>query len=107
MKIEALTNNGQQLIDAITKAMNDKDLKTWKAVKNKKKETLYAHTRPQWNEKALLKPQVKADRVTFTIRWWRENGKPPHALRGYITGRFTEILLVHFSHYFTKLETYS
>jgi hypothetical protein len=40
MKIDALTNNPQQLVDAINKAIKDGGLKTWKRVENDNKETL-------------------------------------------------------------------
>ena len=105
MKIDALTNTPQQIVDAINKAIKDGDLKTWKRVENDKKETLYSHTPEQWDEKAMVKPNVHKDRTTFTITWWSKNEEPSLEVKGYILGRFTEILLVHFQAYFTKLET--
>lgn len=105
MKIDALTDSPQQLIDAINKAIKDDELKTWARVENDKKETLYSHTPEQWSQKAMLKPYVYKDRVTFKISYWNKNPEPTIEVKGYITGRFTEILLVHFRNYYTKLET--
>ncbi len=73
-------------------------------VENTKGETLYNHTPEQWVDKALVKPQVKTDRVIFSINWWSTVGEPTIEIKGYITGWFTEILLVHFRNYFTMLE---
>ena len=105
MKIDALTDNPQQLVNAINKAIKVGDLKTWKRVENDKNETLYSHTPEQWAEKAMPKPYIYKDRTTFKITWWSKNDEPTNEVKGYIVGRFTEILLVHFRNYFTKLET--
>ncbi len=105
MKIEALTENPQQLVNAINKAITDGTVKTWAIVKNDQSENLYSHTPDQWAEKAMLKPQISNDRTTFFISWWAKNTEPTHEVKGYITGRFTEILLVHFANYFTSLQT--
>jgi hypothetical protein len=105
MQIDALTKNPQQLVDAINKAIKDGDLKTWTRHAGGNGEILYSHTPEQWAEKAMPMPLLKADRVSFTITWWNNRTEPPIETKGYITGRFTEILLVHFRNYFTKLET--
>lgn len=104
MDIDALTNSPQQLVDAINKAIKDGNLKTWERVENDKNETLYSHTPEQWSEKAMLKPSVYKDKTTFKISWWSKNGEPTTDVKGYILGRFTEILMAHFRKYFTKLE---
>ena len=52
----------------------------------------------------MPKPQVFDDRVEFQISWWNKTGEPDEAIKGYITGRFIEILMVHFRDQFTKLE---
>ena len=67
MKIDALTNTLQQLVDAINKAIEDGDLKTWKKLENDKNETLYSHAPEQWAEKAMVKPYVYKDRTSFKI----------------------------------------
>ncbi|MHA4875210.1 hypothetical protein, partial [Enterococcus faecium] len=63
------------------------------------------HTPEQWAEKAMLKPYIYKDRTTLKIIWWSKNDEPTMEVKGYIVGRFTEVLLVHFRNYFTKLET--
>lgn len=103
MKITAVTDKPHSLLNAINKAMKDEDLKTWKIVLNGKKETLYSHTPEQWNEKAMLKPAVNESSVTFNMSWWVKSGEPDEATKGYIVGRFVEILMVHFSSNFEHL----
>lgn len=107
MQIDAYTNNPQELVNAIAYAIENDVLKTWTIVKNKKGETLYSHTPDQWAETAMPKPNVKTNRVTFYLTWWKKRGEPTHETKGYIAGRFTEMLLVHFAPNFSKLETTS
>ena len=103
MKINAITDKPQQLITAIENAFRNDILKTWKTVLNDKKEKLFSHTPEQWSERAMIKPQIKENMVTFQITWWSKNEEPDEATKGYITGRFTEILMVHFRENFEKL----
>lgn len=55
----------------------------------------------------MVKPKMKDGKLIFTITWWKKKGDPGDATKGYITGRFTEILLVHFKNYFTQLQTHA
>ncbi len=103
MKIIAYTDNPTTLKNTIDKKINDNELKTWKIVKNDKKEVLYSHTPEQWNEKAMPKPLMYDNRIEFEIRCWKD-AAPDEATKGYILGRFVEILMVHFSNKFTHLE---
>lgn len=104
MIIKAYTKIPQQLINSIDKKIKDNDLKTWDIVKNGKDEILYSHTPDQWKEVAMPKPYIESDHVCFKISWWNKKGPPDETTKGYITGRFIEILMVHFREYFTHLE---
>ena len=90
------------LIDAINKAFEKDELKTWERKTNTKGEYLYSHA-GQWAEKAMPKPNIFKDKVSFTISWWSKNEQPDEATEGYIIGRFTEILMVHFRPKFDRL----
>ncbi|TDE03742.1 hypothetical protein [Flavobacterium hiemivividum] len=103
MIIKIYTDNPGDLNKLINKKINDGDLKTWDIIKNDKGEILYTHTPDQWNEKAMPKPSIKSDHIAFEIRWWNKN-EPDYTTKGYITGRFIEILMVHFRKHFTYLE---
>ena len=104
MKIITYTKNPKTLKSAIDKKINDKELKTWVIVKNDKNEILYSHIPEQWKEKAMPKPYIYADRIEFIIRWWNKNEEPDEGTKGYILGRFIEILMVHFRNQFTHIE---
>jgi len=104
MKIIAYSDNPILLKNAIDKKIVDKELKTWKIVKNDINEVLYSHIPEQWNEKVMPKPFVYDNCVKFKMSWWSKNAEPDKASKGYITGRFTEILLVHFREQFTYIE---
>lgn len=103
MQIKAITDKPQQLITAIEKAIKDGDLKTWKKIATPKGEILYSHTPAQWDEKAMFKVSVEDEYVSFDIVWWEKAGEPDDATKGYITGRFTEVLIVHFRIRFNRL----
>jgi len=104
MKIEAITGSPKELVAAIDKLMNEGELKTWKIVKDANNQIMYTHTPEQWNEKALITRESKADRVLFGITYWDGKPAPSIELKGYYLGRFTEILLVHLRSQFAKLE---
>jgi len=104
MKIVAYTNTPTALKNAIDKKIEGNELKTWEIAKNEKNEILYSHIPEQWKEKAMPKPYVYEKTVEFRISWWNRNGEPEEATKGYILGRFVEILIVHFRDRFTHLE---
>ena len=106
MKINVMTDKPQVLINAIEKAIKDGNLKTWDKVVNAKGQTLYTHTPEQWNGKAMPKPYFYDDKIRFEMEWWSKNEEPSEEVKGYILGRFTEVLMVHFSNYFSNLEIY-
>ena len=106
MRIEAISDEPQQLVDAINNSIKDNKLKTWTIKNNSKNETLYSHTPEQWNEIAMPKPFLHKDKVVFSIAWWNKNEEPTEATKGYVLGRFTEVLIVHFKKHFTHLETF-
>ena len=105
MEIKANTKNPKKLVEAINGAIQNEDLKTWSIVHNNKQEELYSHTPEQWNQKAMLLPSILDDSVDFMIVWWRDK-EPDEKTKGYILGRFIEILMVHFIDQFDSLTIY-
>lgn len=107
MRIDAVTNNPSQLLQAIQKAIQDGTLKTWISREDDRKNILYTHAPEQWVDKALIEPTAGTNKASFTINWWASHGEPSQEIQGYYIGRFTEILLVHFRNYFDRLETFA
>lgn len=103
MKIIAFTDNPSVLISLINKKISDKELKTWEIVKSSKDDVLYSHIPEQWKEKAMPKPVIYNGKVEFIMRWWNDD-EPDEATKGYILGRFVELLMVHFNDKFSYLE---
>lgn len=58
MRIDAITNNPSQLIQAIQKSIKEGTLKTWLAKEDDKKRILYTHVPEQWVDKALIEPSA-------------------------------------------------
>lgn len=103
MKIIVHTKSPSILIASIKKDINDGELKTWEIKKDNKGETLFNHIPPQWSDKALLKPSILDEKLILSINWWK-GYEPEDNIKGYILGRFIEILMVHYREEFDFLE---
>ena len=104
MTIIIYTKSPQSLYKAINSKINNDELKTWEILKDSQDKLYYNHTPEQWTNKVLLKPLNHTDGLQLTIKYWENNKEPDDATKGYILGRFTEILMVHFRNYFEKIE---
>ena len=104
MRIIVHTKNANTLFNSINSKIDNKELKTWEIKKNNKGEILYNHTPEQWSDAALIKPLNHEKGLELRVSWW-DNNQPDEAIKGYILGRFTEILMVHFRKLFDVLET--
>ncbi len=104
MKIIVHTQNAETLFNSIRSKIEKKELKTWEIKKNTKDEILYNHTPEQWSNAVLIKPLSHEKGLEMKVLWWDDN-EPNEAIKGYVLGRFTEILMVHFRQLFDVLET--
>lgn len=103
VKIIVHTTKAKMLYDVINSKMNKKELQAWEIKRNKNNETLYNHTPYQWSDKALIKPLSHNEGLELRISWW-EGNVLDEKTKGYIIGRFTEILMVHFRDLFECLK---
>lgn len=104
MTIIVHTKKTESLYKAINSKINNDELKTWEIKKDNENKIYYNHTPDQWTDKVLLKPVSHQNGLQLTINWWENNQEPDESTKGYILGRFTEILMVHFRNYFEKIE---
>jgi hypothetical protein len=104
MQIIIYTKDDDALFKAINAKIRKGELKTWEIKLNKDKEVLYNHTPDQWSEKVLLQPKDHTNGLKIVTTYWSKNPAPDEATKGYIIGRFVEILMVHFREHFSKLE---
>lgn len=105
MEIRAITNSSEALLRALNKAVKDETIKTWVMVKAAGGESFLTHKPEQWYNKALLDFQLTTKYLLIKITWYG-NQEPREDIKGYYTGRFTEVLMVHFKDFFSHLEIY-
>lgn len=86
----------------------DNDLKTWTAKSDINNFRIYYHSTKsqQWEDGLYLKPFIDTDKGTLTIEITKIDGIPLKFKSefGYLIGRFTQILIVHLSDYYSKIE---
>ncbi|HFK5543595.1 TPA: hypothetical protein ACG0AR_000437 [Elizabethkingia anophelis] len=104
MQIIIHTKDGDALFKAINAKIRKGDLKTWEIKLNKENQVLYNHSPEQWSEKVLLIPKDHINGLKIQTTYWSNKPEPDQATKGYIVGRFVEILMVHFKNHFSKLE---
>ncbi|PAC29226.1 hypothetical protein [Flectobacillus sp. BAB-3569] len=104
MQIKVNCDNPPALLRGIIKQITNGEIETWEIKKNKKDEYLFSHSPEQWSEKAMMKPVEKENSLVFVINWWSKNEEPENRVKGYILGRFIELLMVHFREYFNNIE---
>lgn len=110
MQIIIHTDEANTLRLTILKSINDKlKLPTWLAKKDKRGYDIYYHSTKskQWENELFIKPSL--DKNSKEILYFRVTNIDGEALDfdnnfGYLMGRFMEILIVHFSDKFSKIE---
>jgi hypothetical protein len=96
VKITIPTTTGATLKKKIFDAVEDETLKTWEVRTDTKKIQFLTHKPEQWYDRTLLRFTVKKDALIIDSTKWKSK-EADEAANGYFIGRFTEILLVHFS----------
>ncbi|WP_345954015.1 hypothetical protein [Mucilaginibacter sp. PAMB04168] len=99
-KIIIRTSEGSDLRDDIIRAVGDGELPTWQIRTGTNKIDYLTHT-GQWADRALLSFDVYDDKLEIVAVKWKEQNEDAAAKKYYV-GRFTEMLLIHFSDYFTN-----
>lgn len=97
----------KEIIDSVTNKAdgNGKGIATWQCVETDGGEKVLVHTTEQWAEKGCIAISQEAVRNELQVRfhYWescdvRENDDDKIML-----GRFTELLLIHFSYFIDKV----
>jgi hypothetical protein len=94
MAINVTTGNGQALLAAIYKAIDDKKVDTWRYETHGSVKYL-THCADQWDEKAWLKSTVQAPGLVLNIVKPKSTNISTVVYSVY-HGRFIEMLLAHF-----------
>jgi len=102
MKVKVNCDNPPALLRAIIRQIASEDIKTWE-IKRYEDLYLFSHSPKQWSEKAMMQASIQQSTLTFEIAWWESDNEPENAIKGYILGRFIELLMVHFREYFNDI----
>lgn len=84
---------------------NGKDIVTWKCVETEGNEKVLVHTTEQWEEKGCitLKHNTSHNELKVRFHYWDTCEDRSNDDDKYMLGRFTELILVHFSYYIDKV----
>ena len=100
LKKEILTRVSEK-IDA-----NGKGITTWQCVETDKGDRVLVHTTDQWAEKgciALIQEDIRNE-LQARFHYWDSCNDKSNDDAKIMLGRFTELILVHFSYYIDKIE---
>ena len=84
---------------------NGKGIATWQCVETDASEKVLVHTTDQWAEKGciVIKNDISRNELQVRFHYWDSCTERDNADDKYILGRFTELILVHFSYFVDKI----
>jgi len=84
---------------------NGKDIMTWKCVETEANDKVLVYTVDQWGEKGCitLKHNTSHNALKVRFHYWDSCEDRSNDDDKYMLGRFTELILVHFSYYIDKI----
>jgi len=91
MALIVITSKPKELLDRVRKAIDDGHVDTW----SYDRDGDFTHTRPQFNQKAWMRPVIGQGMLSFGLLGER-GVVMTKALYGIYHGRFAEMLLTHF-----------
>ena len=102
LKKEILTRVSEK-IDA-----NGKGIATWQSIETDLDERVLVHTTDQWAEKGCIVLNQEDIRNVLHVRfhYWDSFEDRTNDDDKIMLGRFTELILVHFSYYIDKIEIF-
>ena len=84
---------------------NGKDIMTWKCVETEANDKVLVYTADQWEKKGCitLKHNTSHNALKVRFHYWDSCEDRSNDDDKYMLGRFTELILVHFSYYIDKI----
>ena len=84
---------------------NGKDIVTWKCAETEANEKVLVHTVGQWEEKGCitLKHNTSHNALKVRFHYWDSCEDRSNDDDKIMLGRFTELILVHFSYFIDKI----
>ncbi len=97
----------KEILDRVSEKIdaNGKGIATWQCIETDAGERVLVHTTDQWAEKGCITIKQESVRNELQIRFhywdsWEDRNNDDDKI---ILGRFTELLLVHFSYFVDKI----
>lgn len=111
MKYIIHTPSATRLKQEITKCVSEKidangnGIATWKCVETDGSDNVFVHTKDQWAEKGCIALKQVPGRNELQVRFhywdsWEDRNNEDDKI---MLGRFTELLLIHFSYFVDKI----
>lgn len=102
MAIIIKTNNGAAIVQAIKKAIDNKEIETW----SYDKDGDFTHTAKQWINKAWFRPRLYQGELRFGLLG-QKGVDMKKIVYSIYHGHFVEMLLTHFDDQFAVVQTTS
>ena len=107
IKTPSATKLKKEIIDCVSSKVdaNGKGIATWQCVETDASEKVLVHTTDQWAEKGciVIKNDISRNELQVRFHYWDSCAERDNADDKYMFGRFTELLLVHFSYFVDKI----
>ena len=107
IKTPSATKLKKEIIDCVSRKVdaNGKGIATWQCVETDASEKVLVHTTDQWAEKGCItiKSDISRNELQVRFHYWDSCTERDNADDKYMLGRFTELLLVHFSYFVDKI----
>ena len=97
----------KEILDSVSQKVDadGKGIATWQCIETDTGERVLVHTSDQWAEKGCvtLKQEYGRNELQVKFHYWDSCEDRCNDDDRYMLGRFTELLLVHFSYYVDKV----
>ncbi len=97
----------KEILDRVSEKTdaNGKGITTWQCVETDGGQRVLVHALDQWAEKGcvILKKDSLKNEIQVSFCYWDSCEDRSNDDEKYILGRFTELLLVHFSYFINKV----
>ena len=107
IKTPSATKLKKEIIDCVSRKVdaNGKGIATWQCVETDASEKVLVHTTDQWAEKGciVIKSDISRNELQVRFHYWDSCTERDNADDKYMLGRFTELVLVHFSYFVDKI----
>jgi hypothetical protein len=107
IKTPSATKLKKEIIDCVSRKVdaNGKGIATWQCVETDASEKVLVHTTDQWAEKGciVIKNDISRNELQVRFHYWDSCTERDNADDKFMLGRFTELILVHFSYFVDKI----